>query len=195
MFTCFSSHAQVDSHLRKLAEGLFEIRKEKSSDKVLKKMATAWSSSQNPKIALMDDIKCDSQNEYQGKTVNRFKVNKLVARVYSSQNTGVYSKGEYFNSTERDIYYSAIEKTIKKKKTVTYRLTGHIGKQEFFVVPYHADTKFVITVNGKLATVGPDGEQYFVLPNVSKNDIMVFSITNQSNIDESFVILNHNPQK
>ena len=192
-----AGYAQEDAHLKKLTDGLLKLRQSKASSQVLNQTVLDWSASGNPKITLMDNIKRDEKNEYRGNEANKFKMNQLVTHVYNRQNTGMVSKGDYFNSTEKDVYYSAIEKTVKPQSTVTYTLTGHVGMQEFVFIPFKENTKFSATVNNEKAKPvnGKSGVLYITLPKVKKEDTIVFSITNQSGSPESFVILNHNPQK
>lgn len=197
LLTCFGSYAQDDAHLKKITEGVLQLRKAKASNDALNKTVLDWSASGKPKITLMDDIKRDPNNEYRGNGANKFKMNQVVTHVYNRQNTGMVSKGDYFNSTEKDVYYSAIEKTIKKGSTVSYTLIGHIGVQEFVFISFNPNTKFSAKVNGEDAkpVSGKAGVLSLKLPKVNKEDKIVFSIINHSDSNESFVILNHNPQK
>ena len=145
----------------------------------------------------MDEIKADP-HEYRGKGANRFMMNQVVTFVYSRQNTIMVSKGDFFNSTEKGIYYSAIEKTIKKGEMATYTISGHEGIQEFMFIPFDPKTKYSVTVNNVKAKLINDGISYINLGRVGKNDIISFSISlDKSNVTafESFVILNYNPQK
>ena len=193
--TSLSCFAQEDDYLKKLTDDLIQLRETKASSDVLNKVVLNWSASGSPKITLMDEIKRDEINEYRGKGANRFKVNQVVTHVYNRQNTGMVSKGDYFNSTEKDVYYSAIEKTVKESCTVTYTLTGHIGTQEFVFLPFDPQTQFYAKVNGQDATPIRKGIQYIKLEDVKKDSIITISISNKSATNESFVILNHNPQK
>lgn len=193
MMAC-GCHAQEDANLKKMTEDLLAMRKAKASNEVLNKTVLGWSASGKPKITLMDEIKRDKDNEYRGNGANRFKMNQVVTHVYSRQNTGMVSKGDYFNSTEKDVYYSAIEKTIKKGCIATYTLVGHVGEQEFVFVAFNPNTQFTATVNGVPAK-SKDGVAVVKLPKVDKKDTITFSIENGPGSNESFVILNHNPQK
>lgn len=190
-------YAQEDGNLKKMTEDIVAIRKAKASDKILNETVIKWSASGNPKITLMDEIQRDKNNEYRGNSANQFKINQLVTHVYGRQNTGMVSKGDYFNSTEKDICYSAIEKSVKGKSKVEYTLIGHIGIQEFVFMSYNPSSKFSASVNGIPAKPidGQKGALYVKLPKVKKEDKILLSITNESNSNESFVILNHNPQK
>ena len=197
LLTSIGGYAQENAHLRKLTEGLLQLRKAKASNEALNKTVLEWSASGCPKITLMDEIKRDEANEYRGNGVNKFKMNQVVTHVYNRQNTGMVSKGDYFNSNEKDVYYSAIEKTVRKKATVTYTLTGHRGVQEFVFISFNPKTKFSAKINGKPAqsVPGKEGLLWIKLPQVNEKDTISFSITNESSSNESFVILNHNPQK
>ena len=195
LLTSIVSQAQSDSYLKQLTEGVVEIRKAKSSKKKLNQLVAQWSVTGSPKITLMDEMDNDTEHEFKGNDANKFQMNKVVAFVYGNQNTGMVSKGDYFNSTEKDVFYSAIEKTVKKGQTVTYSLTGHIGIQEFVFVSYNSKTSFTATVNGEKATPVDEGVQCLKIGKASEDDEIVFSIKNESSSNESFVILNHNPQQ
>lgn len=199
LLTSISTSAQDDVHLKKLTEGVLQLRNAKSSSDALNKAVIDWSKSGSPKITLMDEINKDPNNEFRGNGANKFKMNQVVTHVYNRQNTGMVSKGDYFNSTEKDVFYSAIEKTIKKNCTVTYTLTRHIGVQEFVFISFNPKTEFYanVTVNGK-AVESQKSEKGVIslkLPKVKKEDKIVLTIANKSGSNESFVILNHNPQK
>ena len=189
-----SASAQEDAYLAKLTEGVKQIRQEKASKTTLNQTVINWSANDCPKITLMDEIK-DPANEYRGNDVKKFKINQIVTYVYSRQNTGMVSKGDYFNSTEKDVYYSAIEKTIVRKRTANYTLAGHKGRQEFVFVSFNPKATFKVTVNGMEAEAIGTGVRRLILPDVKPSQEINIRIENLSNSNESFVILNHNSQK
>ncbi len=197
MLAAITGYAQEDVYLQKLTERLVQLREANSSNEALNKTVLEWSSLGCPKITLMDEIRRDPDNEFRGSGANKFKMNQVVTHVYNLQNTGMVSRGDYFNSTEKDIFYSAIEKTIKKKRTVTYTLTNHAGVQEFVFVAYNPKAIFSVEVNGQTAqpVSSMSGVLSMKLTKVKKEDKIIFSITNNSSSNESFVILNHNPQE
>ena len=186
----------ADTYLSKLTEDVKTIRKKKATKDILNKTVLNWSAVGKPKITLMDEIK-RHDGEYRGKDVFKFKMNQLVYHVHDRQNAKMVSKGDYFNSTELDVYYSAIEKTVKRGKTVTYSITGHAGRQEFVFISFNPKSRFIVKVNGALAEDLGDGVWHADVNNVDTDDTITFSIAleaNNSNECESFVILNHNPQ-
>lgn len=195
LLTSLGSQAQSDTYLKKLVEGVVDIRQAKSSKEKLNQTVAQWSATGCPKITLMDEMDNDMEHEFRGNGTNKFKINQVVTFVYGNQNTGMVSKGDYFNSTEKDVFYSAIEKTVKKGQTVTYKLTGHIGIQEFVFISYNPKTAFTATVNGKEATPVGEGVHCLIIGKVGENDEIILSIKNESSSNESFVILNHNPQQ
>lgn len=197
LLSSIGCYAQEDAHLKRMTDDLLQLRKQNVSSDALNKIVVGWSISQKPKITLMDEIKRDITNEFRGKGANKFKMNQIVTHVYNRQNTGMVSKGDYFNSTEKDIYYSAIEKNIRGKSTATYTLTGHVGVQEFVFMSFNPKTKFSARVCGMVAKpiVGKSGTLSVKLPKVTKDKKIEIAITNESGSNESFIILNHNPQK
>lgn len=195
LLTGVSSLAQEDSYLKKLTEGVVQIRKAKASKTVLNQTVLDWSAADSPKLTLMDEVVLDEKNGGTDEGDYKFKVNQVVTYVYDRQNTRMVSKGDYFNGTEKDIFYSAIETNVKKGETVIYRLTGHVGMQEFAFVSFNPSTDFTVTIDNTQASKGENGVQTVKLNRIRKDDIITISITNHSGRNESFVILNHNPQK
>lgn len=184
-----------DTYLKELVAGVKELRK--ATKETRNKAVLNLSATGKPKITLMDELK-KHENEYRGKDSNTFMMNQIVTYVYSRQNTVMVSKGDFFNSTETDIYYSVIEKKVKKGLSVTYSITGHAGNQEFMFVPFHSNAKYEVYVSAthiepKKGISKNDGIQYVNLGKVTKQDSITFTIKSSAN--ESFVILNYNPQK
>ena len=187
--------AQEDVHLRQMVQDVMALRKAKANNDVLNKAVIDWSATDSPKVTLMDEIRRDDENEYRGRGANKFRMNQVVTHVYNRQNVGMVSKGDYFNSTEKDVLYSAIEKTVKKGCTANYTLTGHIGTQEFVFMSFNPKAKFKATVNGTEAIPTAEGVCCLRLGRVKASDVITFAITNNSSSNESFVILNYNQQK
>lgn len=194
--------AQQDSYLRELTTQVINLRVPSTNKKARNNAVLALSATGKPKITLMDDAH-RHPNEYRSNGSNLFQMNKVVTHVYNRQNIGMTSRGDYFNSTESGIRYSAIEKSVPRGSTVSYTINGHVGKQEFVFVPYHSNTKFTATVcvNGGhpiSATPLKGGALGVTLPQVGKQDTITFTISNAASNKsafDSFVILNHNPQK
>ena len=194
-------HAQQDQHLREMAgviKGIRQSNQNNALDNAITKLSSI------AKITLMNDAK-GTNNEYKGKKSNKFRFNQVVAKVYAGQNTKFENKNEYYNSNEKGIFYSGIEKSIKLGEKCSYSLTGHVGIQEFVFIPFNKKTKFTVEmyVNDKMVgnpITGTDMLTKRIDKAVKANDVIKFSITYPKGNPntaafESFVILNHNPQQ
>ena len=160
-----------DVHLQQLTQGVISLRK--AASKARNTLVADWSREQMPKITLMDDIG-RVPSEARGKGCNPFMLNQVVTYVYSRQNTSMSSKGDYFNSTEKDIYYSAIEKTVsdagfdpfERKLLGITAMQKLLGKARFeeLLGPYLEKPP------GK-PTLVPDDDDRLAM-NTAKNDFM-----------------------
>ena len=201
LLMCMGVQAQENQYLRDLTEAVKGLRK--GNEKVRKQFENKLSSSSKPKIALMDDVKSEG-DEFKGNDANQFRLNQAVVNVYDKQNQTLTSKDDgMLSSKERGIYYSAIEKSIKKGGTVKCRFTGHIGKQEVSVISYHPTAKFKVTISdGWHDAVVKEGvgnvsvESYSVLrSNTVTITIEYIGDKSNSHSFDSFAIVNFNPQK
>lgn len=194
------------SYLLDITEIVKELRK---SNKTVRNSAIATLSADNkPKITLMDEIRWagdeeEKANEVKGNKGNRFKLNLVITHVYKNQNHQLETKSDMLNGNEKDIHFSAIEKSVKKGGKVTYQIMGRKGEQDFIFVPFNPKSKYVITmyVDGKTVDrkEGTDVCQIHI-DRLSCRQTITFSINylaDKANKDlvESFAILNYNPQK
>lgn len=201
LILCLGVQAQENQYLRDLTEAVKGLRK--GNDKVREQFVNNLSASNKPKITLMDDVECEG-DEFKGGNANKFRLNQAIVYVYGNQNQTLTSKdGGMLSSREQGIYYSAIEKSIKKGGSLQCSITGHIGKQEISVVAYRPTAKFRVTVSdGWHNPVVKEGlgnvslETYRVIRS-NNITITIDYIEDNSNKGtfESFAILNYNPQK
>ena len=201
MLLCMGVQAQENQFLRDLTEAVKGLRK--ADSKVRDQFINKLSSNKNPKITLMDDVKCEG-DEYKGAKANRFRLNQSVVYVYGNQNPSLTSKDDgMLSSKERGISYSAIEKSIKKGGTVKFCIDGHVGQQEFSVIAYHPTANFRITVtDGFHRPVAKEGigNVNVMSFDVSRNSTVTLTIEylgDEKNKEafESFAIINYNPWK
>ena len=191
------AQAQEASMLAPFVKDVIALRQAKASKAALNQTVLRWSGAGRPKITLMDEIG-RSPDEYRGDGAGRFKMNQVVTFVYDRQNKGLTTKGEFFNSTELGVFFSAIEKSVAKGKVVTYTLTGHQGPQELAFVPFSQKAKYSVKVNAVAAKPDSNGVAWVTLPHVSPSDSITFTITlaaDNAAAHESFTILNYNPQQ
>lgn len=202
------SHAQEQgkSYLQNITEVVKELRK--SNNSVRNSAIATLSADNKPKITLMDEIRWagdeeEKANEVKGNKGNRFKLNQVITHVYKNQNHQLETKSNMLNGNEKDIHFSAIEKSVKRGGKVTYQIKGRKGEQDFIFVPFNKDSKYVVTmyVDGKTVDrkEGTDVCQIHT-DRLSSRQTITFSINYLSDkvnkdLVESFAILNYNPQK
>lgn len=201
LLMCMDVQAQENQYLRDLTEAVKGLRK--ADSKVRDQFVSKLSSNKNPKITLMDDISSEG-DEFKGAKANRFRLNQAIVYVYGNQNPTLTSKDDgMLSSKERGIFYSAIEKSIKKGGTVNYSINGHIGQQEFSVIAYHPTAKFKLSISdGWHKTIIKEGVgnvsiEYFRVYKNNTISITIEYLGDEKNKEsfESFAILNYNPQK
>ena len=201
LLMCMGVQAQENQYLRDLTETVKELRN--ADSKVRDKIISQLSLSKNPKITLMDDAKSEG-DEFKGAKANRFRLNQTIVYVYGNQNPTLTSKDDgMLSSKESGIFYSAIEKSIKKGGTIKCSINGHAGQQEFSVIAYHPTAKFKLSISdGWHNTITKEGVgnvsiEYF---SVNRDNTIFFTmeyIGDEKNKEdfESFAILNYNPQR
>lgn len=105
-----------------------------------------------------------------------------------------------FLSGESDCYnYSLYEKALKAGKSVTFHLKKRMGRQTFVIVPFKgkaAKMSASVSIGGK-TEMGTDGTIVITCDGKSLTDgsVIDVTITNGSNANQSFVLLNHNTRK
>lgn len=201
LLLCLGVQAQENQYLRDLTEAVKGLRK--GNEKVRKQFEASLSSSGKPKISLMDDVKSEG-DEFKGNDANQFRLNQAVVNVYDRQNHTLTGKdGGMLSSKERGIYYSAIEKSIKKGGTVRFSIDGHVGQQEFSVIAYHPTAKIRVTVTDgfhRPVTNEGIGNVSIVSFGVSGKNTVTLTVEylgddKNKELFESFSIINYNPQK
>ena len=196
---------QGKSYLQNITEVVKELRK--SNNSVRNSAIATLSADNKPKITLMDEIRWaggeeEKANEVKGNKGNRFKLNQVITHVYKNQNHQLESKSIMLNGNEKDIHFSAIEKSVKRGGKLTYQISGRKGEQDFIFIPFNPKTKYVIYMNTGKEEIGKEATDVCTIhfDEISRKLPIEFSITyldDKSNKDlvESFAILNYNPQK
>lgn len=208
MATCFVfvyAQDQADSYLQDITKVVKELRK--GNNTVRNLAVENLSKDGKPKITLMDEIqlsgdKEEKANEVKGTKGNRFKLNQMISLVYKKQNHQLESKSIMLNGNEKDIYYSIIEKSVKRGGKVTYEIKGRSGEQDFVFIPFNPKSKYVVYMYTGKKEIRKEATDVCTihLDGISRKLPLKFSITylnDKENKDlvESFAILNYNPQK
>lgn len=156
--------------------------------------------SNDKKWTIMDELS-QSSNECRvtDRSVQWFSINRML-----SQNMGYETsraRGDFNSGEDPNFNYSLIERSVKANTSVSYEMRFRQGKQEFVVMPY--DTEGVnmtleayrgeeLLATGKMAS---DGNIYLTIDadkNVRSDDTLTIVVTNNSDKNMAFVIINHN---
>lgn len=194
-----SARAQAsaaDEEVTALVQRCIDLRQQSNLTKVQRELNNdyLWT--------MMDEIDIDREGECTTQeSVATFGMNALGFRI-SKYHGGVVNAGGRFNNGQDARYnYSFIEITVKKGRSVSYDITGREGQQLFAVVPYHQDADFQVSVKKDGADFGTaehheSGVQYLTLrERVTRPDHFTLTIKNNSQQNQSFVIINHNSRK
>lgn len=149
---------------------------------------------------IMDELK-QSSNECRitDRSVQWFSINRML-----SQNMGYETsraRGDFNSGEDPNFNYSLIERSVKANTSVSYEMRFRQGKQEFVVMPYETEGIDMtleayrgeeLLATGKMAN---DGNIYLTIDadkNVQSDDILTIVVTNNSDKNMAFVIINHN---
>ena len=200
-------HAQepTDGYLQEVVKVVKQLRK--GGDSVRNSAVSTLSATGSPKLTLMDEIRwggkaADQSAEVKGAKAHRFRLNQVVARVYKQQNPQLETKSNMLNGNEKDIHYSAIEKSVKRGARLTYVVKGRQGAQDFVFVPFNSKSQYIVTMTTGQQTLRKEAVDvcHLHLDAVSARQPLYFSIDyldDKANKDavESFAIINYNPRK
>lgn len=142
---------------------------------------------------LMDELAIDRQGECTtNDMVDMFGLNDLGYGILK-RHGGISNAGGRFRDGRDPRYkYSLIEITVKKGATVSYRIEGREGEQILAVVPYDAEAVYRVSIPGAEAFTD-DGVRYVQLRRgLKKTDSFDVSISNLSDRNMAFVIINYN---
>lgn len=186
----------ADEEVNALVQRCIDMRTQSNLTKVQRQLSNdyLWT--------MMDEIEIDRNGECTtSDAVATFGINSLGFRI-SKYHGGVVNAGGRFNNGQDARYnYSFIEITVKRGCSVSYDITGREGQQLFAVVPYHQDTAFEVSAKKGDANFGTterraDGVQFLTLSErVNRSDTFRLTIQNNSDQNQSFVIINHNSRK
>lgn len=186
-----------DEEVVALVQRCIDMRLQSNLTKVQRQLSNDY------QWTMMDEIDIDREGECTTKdSVATFGINALGFRI-SKYHGGVVNAGGRFNNGQDARYnYSFIEITVKKGRSVSYDITGREGYQLFAIVPYHQDAAYEVSAKKGSSNFGTtegrqdNGVQFLTLnERVNRNDTFTLTIKNNSDQNQSFVIINHNTRK
>ena len=149
---------------------------------------------------IMDELKRnDNECRITDRTMQWFSINRMLSQNRGFENSR--ARGDFNSGEDINFNYSLIERSVKANTSVSYDMRFRQGKQEFVVMPY--ETKGVnmtmeayrgdeLLATGKTAA---DGNIYLTIgadKNVQPDNTLRIVVTNNSDKNMAFVIINHN---
>lgn len=127
-----------------------------------------------------------------------FRINTIMYNAERSRQQ-VSTQGNFLSGEDERYNYSLYEKALKAGKSVTFHLKKRMGRQTFVIVPFKdkaAKMSASVSIGGK-TEMGTDGTIVITCDgkSLTNGSVIDVTITNGSNADQSFVLLNHNTRK
>ncbi len=191
---------RVDPFVQRYIDLVATLQSANGNKRVCQSAVDTLSSLRYPKIALLDDLGED-KNEYRGSNANPLKINSIVVQAWQRQQGFETSRGYYYDSRQRGIRHSMMEKSVAARATVHYSISEHSGRQELVVIPYSKNARYRVSVTCDGQTIpsklvnGKISYWLFVIDKVTTSDVVKIEIENQSDKFESFVIINYNQRR
>lgn len=147
----------------------------------------------------MDELGFDRAIECKAsERVPGFKLNSVMNNAENKERYQT-TTGNYINGADHRYSYSLFEKTQRAGKTATFKLPQRWGDQTIIIIPYQG-------VNARLSASALSGNVAFTVKSLGdgaiklsgkaiKGQPLTLKVTNGSETNISYVILNHNTRK
>ena len=146
----------------------------------------------------MDELAIDRNVECRAsERVPGFRLNSALTNAENKERYQT-STGNHLNGADIRYNYSLFEKTLQTAKTATFSLPQRWGEQVLIIIPFKPQSKIEATANGgdKDFIVTPHGNGSLKLAgSVVKGNPLNLTVTNKSDENISYVILNYNSRK
>jgi hypothetical protein len=192
--------APQDAFLRRYVDIVFSLKLPNRSPADYRRAVDTIASPRFPKIALLDDIG-DDPSEFRGAAANPFRLSSVVVQAYERQQGVENSRGYYYDSRQRGIHYSMIEKSISARSKARYSIREHSGRQEIVIIPFRPDQRYEVHIYCRgqevkgLLGMKPDKYHHYTIASINADEEITIVIDNQSAAPLSFAILNYNARK
>lgn len=143
-------------------------------------------------LAIDRNVECRASDRVPG-----FRLNSALTNAENKERYQT-STGNHLNGADIRYNYSLFEKTLKTAKTATFSLPQRWGEQVLIIIPFKPQSKIEVTANGgdKDFIVTPNGNGSLKLTgSVVKGNPLNLTVTNKSDENISYVILNYNSRK
>lgn len=106
------------------------------------------------------------------------------------------STGNHLNGADMRYNYSLYEKTLKAKSTATFNLAGRWGEQVVLIIPYDGAASCIsATANDGMMVSDIGDGRIRITGSVNRGEALSLKVTNGSDANVSYVIINYNSRK
>lgn len=184
-----------DTELNKLTDIVMSLRTggEKAYNEAVVRLAADKNWTPMDEIGFDKTIECKASDRVPG-----FKLNSVLTNAENKERYQT-TTGNHINGADGRFFYSLFEKTLKPGKTAVFSLPERWGEQTIIIMPYQG-------VNAKMSVEASSGTSAFKVTSmgdgslkltgfVTKGQPLSLKVTNGSDNNISYVILNHNSRK
>lgn len=195
LFTiCFISAKAQNDELNKLTDIVKSLQTggEKAYKDAIVALAADKLWTPMDELAIDRNVECRASERVPG-----FRLNSALTNAENKERYQT-STGNHLNGADIRYNYSLFEKTLKTAKTATFSLPQRWGEQVLIIIPFNPQSKIEATANGgdKDFIVTPNGNGSLKLTgSVVKGNPLNLTVTNKSDENISYVILNYNSRK
>lgn len=184
-----------DAELNKLTDIVKSLQSggEKAYKAAVEKLATDKNWTPMDEIGFDRNIECKASERVPG-----FKLNSVLTNAENKERYQT-TTGNHINGADSRFNYSLFEKTLRPGKTAVFSLPERWGQQTIIILPYQGE-KAKITAEASSGTntftVSPIGNGAIKLTgNAIKGQPLSLKVSNGSEGNISYVILNHNSRR
>lgn len=190
----FISFAQ-DAELNKLTDIVKSLQSggEKAYNAAIQQLAADKNWTPMDEVGFDRNIECKASERVPG-----FKLNSVLTNAENKERYQT-TTGNHINGADSRFNYSLFEKTLKPGKTAIFSLPERWGEQTIIILPYQG-------AKAKISASAHSGSNSFTTTSMSDGSIKLIGIavkgqplslkvTNGSDGNISYVILNHNSRK
>lgn len=194
LLLAFSVSAQ-DTELNKLTDIVKSLQTggEKAYNSAIAKLAADKNWTPMDEIGFDRNIECKASERVPG-----FKLNSVLTNAENKERYQT-TTGNHINGADSRFNYSLFEKTLKPGKTAVFSLPERWGEQTIIILPYQGET-------AKVSATASSGTNNFTVTSIGngavkltgkavKGQTLTLKVSNGSESNISYVILNHNSRK
>lgn len=194
LLLAFSVSAQ-DAELNRLTDIVKSLQSggEKAYNAAVQKLAADKNWTPMDEIGFDRNIECKASERVPG-----FKLNSVLTNAENKERYQT-TTGNHINGADSRFNYSLFEKTLKPGKTAVFSLPERWGEQTIIILPYQGE-------KAKISVAASSGTNNFTVTSIGngavkitgkaiKGQTLTLKVSNGSEDNISYVILNHNSRK